>query len=52
VELADQPTLTEPEVRINSDPWLRPGWDEAGFWDDYADYYRRVAAAGLLDAPA
>lgn len=52
VELADQPTLAEPEVRINSDPWLRPGWDEAGFWDDYAVYYRRIAASGLLDAPA
>ena len=39
--------LEEAATRI-----LRAGWDEGGFWDAYADYYRRVAAGGLLSAPA
>lgn len=47
-----QPTLVEPEVRINSQPWLDTAWDAPKFWDDYAAYYRRIAASGLLQAPA
>ena len=47
-----QPQLSEPLVRINDEPCLGAGWDEGGFWDAYADYYRRVAAGGLLSAPA
>lgn len=52
VEAAPQPALTEPLVRVNSDPWITPGWPAEAFWDDYAAYYRRIAAAGLLSAPA
>lgn len=52
VEVLAQPELSEPLVRINDEPCLSPGWAEAGFWDDYADYYRRIAASGLLSAPA
>lgn len=52
VEVLPQPDLIEPEIRVNSDSWLQPGWDEAGFWDAYAAYYQRVAAAGLLATPA
>ena len=51
VESAPQPALTEPLVRVNCDPWITPGWPAAAFWDDYAAYYRRIAAAGLLSAP-
>lgn len=52
VEVAAQPALTEPLVRVNCDPWITPGWPAAQFWDDYAAYYGRIAAAGLLSAPA
>ena len=52
VEAAPQPALTEPLVRVNCDPWITPGWPAAGFWDDYAAYYHRIAAAGLLSAPS
>lgn len=48
VETVDQPVLLEPESRINSTPWLRPGWEEGGFWDAYAAYYQRVDREGLL----
>ena len=51
-QAAPQPALTEPLVRVNSDPWITPGWPAEAFWDDYAAYYRRIAAAGLLSAPA
>lgn len=47
-----QPHLAEPETRINTDPALPPGWNAEGFWDAYAAYYQRIAAAGLLAAPA
>lgn len=52
IEVMAQPELTEPLVRINDQSWLAPGWDDGGFWDDYAAYYRRIYAAGLLAAPA
>jgi len=52
VEAASQPELAEPLVRVNSDPWITPDWPQAVFWDDYAAYYQRIAAAGLLSAPA
>lgn len=52
VEVAPQPELSEPLVRVNSDPWITPAWPAAEFWDDYAAYYQRIAAAGLLSAPA
>ncbi|MBA4010735.1 MAG: NAD(P)-dependent oxidoreductase [Phenylobacterium sp.] len=51
IDVLPQPDLAEPLVRVNDQPWL-PGWEEAGFWDDYAAYYQRVAASGLLSAPA
>lgn len=51
VEVLPQPDLVEPLVRVNDQPWL-PGWEGSGFWDDYAAYYQRVAASGLLSAPA
>ena len=52
VEAASQPQLIEPLVRVNSDPWITPDWPATRFWDDYAAYYQRIAAAGLLSAPA
>lgn len=52
VESAPQPELTEPLVRVNSDPWITPDWPAAAFWDDYAAYYQRIAAAGVLSASA
>lgn len=51
VDVLAQPDLAEPLVRVNDQPWL-PGWEEVGFWDDYAAYYQRVAASGQLGAPA
>ena len=51
LEVLPQPDLAEPLVRVNYEPWLRD-WEEASFWDDYAEYYRRVAGSGLLSAPA
>ncbi|MDP3749220.1 MAG: NAD(P)-dependent oxidoreductase [Phenylobacterium sp.] len=51
IRLLDQPTLAEPEHRTNDQPWMKRCWDEAGFWDDYLGYYRRIAAQGLLSAP-
>lgn len=52
VEALPQPELAEPEVRVNSEPWLMADWDAGAFFDDYASYYRRIAAEGLLAAPA
>ncbi len=52
VEALPQPELAEPEVRINAQPAIPADWDGAAFWDAYAHYYRRIAAAGLLAAPA
>ena len=52
VETWAQPTLAEPLHRANDEPWVTGDWGEGGFWDDYAAYYRRIAASGLLDAPA
>lgn len=52
VENLSQPELAEPEVRVNSRPYVTDDWDAAPFFDAYADYYRRIAAAGLLSAPA
>lgn len=52
VDVLAQPELSEPLVRTNDEPCLGAGWDEGGFWDAYADYYRRIAAGGLLSAPA
>lgn len=52
VELMAQPELVEPRVRANDEPAFFDGWSEPAFWDDYADYYRRLAAEGRLDAPA
>lgn len=52
VEAAYQPELTEPLIRVNSDPWITPDWPAARFWDDYAAYYQRIAATGALAAPA
>jgi nucleoside-diphosphate-sugar epimerase len=43
-----QPHLLEPEVRINSDAMLEAPWDSEFFWDQYADYYKRLAASGVL----
>jgi nucleoside-diphosphate-sugar epimerase len=52
VETWAQPTLAEPLRRANDEPWVTGDWGEGGFWDDYAAYYRRIAASGLFDAPA
>lgn len=52
VELMAQPDLAEPLVRANDEPAFFEGWSAHAFWDDYADYYRRLAAEGRLDAPA
>ena len=52
VESAPQAELTEPLVRINDQPTLRPDWPEDAFWDDYADYYSCLAGAGLLKGAA
>lgn len=52
VEALPQPDLAEPKRRINSDPAMPGDWNAAAFWDDYAAYYQRIAAAGLLSAPA
>lgn len=43
-----QPHLLEPEVRINSDAMLEAPWPSELFWDQYADYYQRLAASGVL----
>lgn len=53
LELAIQPTLSEPYVRANSEPCLLGDWGEPAFWDAYVAYYEDVAARGLLgSAPA
>lgn len=52
VDALPQTRFEEPLVRVNTDDWLLAGWDEQSFWDDYAAYYRRIAAAGALAAPA
>jgi nucleoside-diphosphate-sugar epimerase len=39
LELAEQTTLAEPLVRVNTDPLPTDGWDEARFWDDYVGWY-------------
>ncbi|WP_374658824.1 NAD-dependent epimerase/dehydratase family protein [Phenylobacterium sp.] len=52
LQILAQPELVEPLSRINDQSWLAPGWADDGFWDDYAAYYQRVAASGLLSAPA
>lgn len=48
----EQPTLAEPEVRVNAEACLVPAWNAEPFWDDYAAYYQRIAAEGLLAGPA
>ena len=48
LDFAVQTALEEPLWRVNSDPATPPGWDEAGFWDGYVDWYRELAAAGAL----
>jgi nucleoside-diphosphate-sugar epimerase len=40
-ELTNQTHFAEPIIRINAEPALA-GWDEAGFWDNCAEYYRRT----------
>ena len=52
VETWPQPTLAEPLHRANDEPTVVGDWGERSFWDDYAAYYQRIAASGLLDAPA
>ncbi|WP_332767509.1 NAD(P)-dependent oxidoreductase [Phenylobacterium sp.] len=51
VETLPQTVLAEPEVRVNSDPWIKPDWPAQPFWDAYAAYYQKLAASGLLAAP-
>lgn len=52
VEALAQPDLSEPLVRVNDEPCISPEWAAGAFWDEYAAYYQRVAASGLLRAPA
>jgi|GEM_PF-187510 len=39
VASADQTEFHEPLRRVNSQPAPRAGWDEAAFWDGYAEWY-------------
>ena len=43
ITFAADEVLTEPRVRTNTDPLDAefPGWAEAAFWDELAEYYRR-----------
>lgn len=49
VELAPQPVLAEPLVRVNDQPAGAADWDEEGFWDDYVGWYADLHRRGLLD---
>ena len=52
IEVMPQPELIEPLTRVNDQSWLAPGWADGAFWDNYAAYYQRIAASGLLSGPA
>lgn len=52
IEAPPQREFAEPLVRVNDQPAITSGWDEAAFWDDYVAYYREVRDLGLLDAVA
>jgi nucleoside-diphosphate-sugar epimerase len=39
VDFADQTEFVEPLRRVNHDPAPLHGWDEAGFWDRYVEWY-------------
>ncbi len=47
-----QADFPEPRTVANTEPTLDRPWDEAGFWDDYVDYYRQVERRGLLGGGA
>jgi hypothetical protein len=49
VELADQPILEEPLVRVNDQPSWGSGWDEGEFWDEYVGWYADLRQRGALD---
>lgn len=52
LELAVQPELAEPYIRVNDEPCLLGDWGERAFFDAYVAYYEEVAARGLLAAVA
>lgn len=49
VELGAQARFDEPRVRVNDQPAWGTGWDEAGFWDAYVEWYAGLHRAGALD---
>lgn len=52
VEAVVQTAFPEPMTRVNCEPQLGRPWDEAGFWDRYADYYIDLDRRGLLQSTA
>jgi nucleoside-diphosphate-sugar epimerase len=49
LDMGDQTVLEEPYLRVNSDPDVGLGWNEAGFWDDYVGWYARLDSQGALN---
>ncbi len=49
VELADQPVLEEPLVRVNDQPSWAADWDETAFWDGYIAWYADLSRRGAMD---
>lgn len=49
VELADQPVLEEPLVRVNDQPSWAADWDETAFWDGYVAWYADLRRRGAMD---
>jgi len=48
VELAEQPQLDEPRVRVNADAALPASVGDAAFWDAYVAWYEDLRARGAL----
>ena len=49
VELAPQPVLEEPLVRVNDQPDWAADWNEGAFWDGYVAWYADLHRRGLLN---